>query len=72
MRDRENMRPIGTMALRYILPVMGTFFLESRVVVKRAMIWVIMVAKERCHVVRTIADRCEWLGRGMMWRIHLR
>lgn len=34
---------------------MGTFFLESRMVVYRAMIWVTTVANERCHVVRKIA-----------------
>lgn len=48
-------RPMGTMALRYMRPVIGTECLESRVVVKRAMIWVISVAKERCHVVRKMA-----------------
>lgn len=47
--------PIGTIARRYIRPVIGTFLLESRVWVKRAMIWVMRVAKARCHVVRTIA-----------------
>lgn len=52
IRDREKKRPIGTMALRYTRPVMGTFFRESRTLVKRAMIWVMMVAKRRCHVVR--------------------
>lgn len=55
MSDNENMRPIGTMALRYTLPVIGTFFLESSMVVKRAMSWVMSVAKPRCHVVRMIA-----------------
>jgi hypothetical protein len=44
--------PMGTMARRYTRPVMGTFFLESRMVVKRARIWVMIVAKTRCHVVR--------------------
>jgi hypothetical protein len=55
MSDRENMTPIGTMARRYTLPVMGTFLRESRTVVKRARPWVIRVAKPRCHVVRTMA-----------------
>lgn len=44
--------PMGTMARRYTRPVMGTFFLESRTVVKRARIWVMTVAKTKCHVVR--------------------
>lgn len=48
--------PMGTIALRYTRPVMGTEWRESRVVVKRAMIWVMMVAKTRCHVVRKIAE----------------
>jgi hypothetical protein len=50
----KNM-PMGTIALKYTRPVMGTFFLESRIVVNRARIWVIIVAKRRCHVVRKIA-----------------
>ena len=50
----KNM-PIGTMARRYTRPVMGTFFLESRMVVDRARNWVIMVAKTKCHVVRNMA-----------------
>jgi hypothetical protein len=33
---------------------MGTFFLESRMVVKRARDWVMMVAKTKCHVVRAM------------------
>jgi hypothetical protein len=44
--------PMGTIARRYTRPVMGTFFRESRMVVKRARIWVMIVAKTRCHVVR--------------------
>jgi hypothetical protein len=44
--------PMGTMARRYTRPVMGTFFRESRTVVKRARIWVMTVAKTKCHVVR--------------------
>lgn len=43
---------MGTMARRYTRPVMGTFFLESRTVVKRARIWVMTVANTKCHVVR--------------------
>jgi len=50
----ENMTPIGTIVLKYTLPVIGTFFLESSVVVKRAMSCVMTVAKSRCHVVRKI------------------
>jgi hypothetical protein len=46
--------PIGTIARRYTRPFIGTFFLESRRVVKRANSWVMMVAKMRCHVVRKI------------------
>jgi hypothetical protein len=38
---------------------MGTFFLESRTVVKRARIWVQMVAKPRCHVVRKMGKPAE-------------
>jgi hypothetical protein len=44
--------PMGTIARRYTRPVMGTFFLESRTEVQRARIWVMIVAKTRCHVVR--------------------
>jgi hypothetical protein len=47
--------PMGTIARRYTRPVIGTFFRESRMVVKRARIWVMTVAKTRCHVVRKIA-----------------
>lgn len=54
MSDRENMTPIGTMARKYTLPVIGTFFLESKTVVNLARPWVMMVAKVKCHVVRTI------------------
>lgn len=50
----KNM-PMGTIARRYTRPVMGTFFLESRIVVNRARNWVIKVAKTKCHVVRKIA-----------------
>ncbi len=52
-------RPMGTMARRYTRPVIGTFFLESSMVVVRAIIWVISVANARCHVVREIADECQ-------------
>lgn len=55
MSDRENMTPMGTIARKYTLPVMGTFLRESRTLVKRARPWVIRVAKPRCHVVRTMA-----------------
>jgi hypothetical protein len=44
--------PIGRMALRYIRPVILTVFRASRRVVVRARIWVMNVAKMRCHVVR--------------------
>lgn len=30
IRDKEKKTPMGTMALRYTRPFMGTFFLESR------------------------------------------
>jgi hypothetical protein len=49
---------------------MGTFFLESRTEVKRARIWVMTVAKIKCHVVRKmgksarpVSVRCENGGR---------
>lgn len=48
-------RPIGTMARRNTLPVIFTVFRPSSSVVVRARIWVISVAKARCHVVRIIA-----------------
>ena len=51
------MTPMGTMVLRYTRPVMGTFFLESSVWVKRAMSWVMRVAKDRCQVVRKMGYR---------------
>jgi hypothetical protein len=47
------------MARRYTRPVMGTFFLESRMVVKRARNWVMNVAKIKCHVVRKIGKSVE-------------
>jgi len=46
--------PIGTIALKYTRPVMGTFFLLSRIVVNLANNWVAQVANTRCHVVRRI------------------
>lgn len=52
---RLKKTPIGTMARRYTRPVMGTFFRESSMEVKRARSCVMMVAKTRCHVVRKIA-----------------
>jgi hypothetical protein len=57
-------RPIGTIARRYTRPVMGTFFLESRMVVKRARNWVMMVAKTRCHVVRKTGNSAAVVRRG--------
>jgi len=53
---------MGTIALRYTRPVIGTFFLESRMVVNRARPCVITVAKTRCHVVRKIAKMGLALG----------
>jgi len=55
IRLKLKKAPMGTIALRYTRPVMGTFFLESSRFVVRAMIWVIAVAKMRCHVVRKMA-----------------
>jgi len=49
--------PMGTMALRYTRPVIGTECLESNMFVVRAMICVMKVAKLRCHVVRKIAEK---------------
>lgn len=36
----------------YVSVVMGTLWRESRVLVKRAMYWVMMVPKTWCHVVK--------------------
>jgi len=47
-----NAAPIGTIARRYTRPVILTFFRSSKIVVKRAIIWVIIVANTRCHDVR--------------------
>jgi hypothetical protein len=44
---------------------MGTFFLESRMVVKRARNWVMMVAKTRCHVVRKMGKSARVLERAL-------
>lgn len=44
------------MARRYTRPFIGTFFLESRMVVKRARIWVMIVANTKCHVVRKMGN----------------
>ena len=49
---RLNAAPIGTMARRYTLPVIFTFFRSSKIVVKRAMSWVIIVANTRWTEVR--------------------
>lgn len=38
INDKLNIKPIGTIARRYILPVIGTFFREFSTVVKRARI----------------------------------
>ena len=62
--------PMGTMALRYTRPVMGTFFRESRMVVKRARSWVITVAKTRCHVVRKMAADVSYGIRGAEGRTY--
>jgi hypothetical protein len=66
MSDSENIKPMGKMARKYILPVMGTFFLESKTVVKRARSWVMRVAKAKCQVVRTMGKRKPAVS-----RIHL-
>jgi hypothetical protein len=50
LRLKNN--PIGTIALRYTLPVIFTVFLPSRSVVVRAIICVMMVANTKCHDVR--------------------
>jgi membrane-associated PAP2 superfamily phosphatase len=42
---------------------MGTFFLESRIVVKRARNWVMTVAKTRCHVVRKMGKSAVAVSR---------
>jgi hypothetical protein len=55
IRLKLKKTPMGTMALRYTRPVIGTFFLESSMVVNLAMSWVMIVAKIRCHVVREMA-----------------
>ena len=55
IKDRLKNAPIGTIARRYILPVILTVFRPSRSFVVRARSWVIRVAKSRCHVVRTTA-----------------
>src|ERR1700744_4258326 len=55
IRLRLKKTPMGTMARRYTRPVIGTFFRESSIVVKRASSWVMTVAKTRCHVVREMA-----------------
>ena len=56
--------PMGTMARRYTRPVMGTFFLESRMVVKRARNCVMMVAKIKCHVVRKMGKSVDVVSEG--------
>lgn len=54
--DNAKNKPIGTIALTYVRLVMGTCFLESRMVVNRAMICVMTDAEKRCHVVRNIGN----------------
>jgi hypothetical protein len=56
-------RPMGTMARRYTRPFMGTFFLESSMVVPRARNWVMMVAKIKCHVVRKMGKSVDCISR---------
>ena len=55
IKDRLNNAPIGTIARRYIRPVILTVFLPSRSFVVRASTWVMRVANSRCHVVSTTA-----------------
>ena len=64
IKDRLKNAPIGTIARRYIRPVILTVFRPSRSFVVRASNWVIRVAKNRCHVVRiTAADiHCKPYG----------
>lgn len=50
----EKKTPIGTIARRYILPVILTLWRPSRRVVVRDMICVTIVEKIRCHAVRRI------------------
>jgi hypothetical protein len=45
--------PMGKIARRYVPEFIFTFFRPSRRVVVLAMIWVMIVAKKRCHVVRS-------------------
>ena len=56
---RLNMTPMGTIARPYVCGVMGTLWRESSVDVKRARIWVMIVAKTMCHVVRNNAAELE-------------
>jgi hypothetical protein len=69
IRLRLKKTPMGTMARRYTRPVIGTFFRESSIVVKRASSWVMMVAKTRCHVVRVMAATVS-LGGGAAAETH--
>ena len=47
-----NIKPMGTMLLRYTLPVIGTFFRESSVFVNLAMSCVMSVPNTMCQLVR--------------------
>lgn len=55
IRLKLKKAPIGTIARRYTRPVILTVFRPSRRVVVRASIWVMSVAKARCHVVSMMA-----------------
>ena len=54
INDPLNAAPMGTIARRYRRPVILMFLRPSSIVVVRAMIWVMIVAKSKCHVVRMI------------------
>lgn len=54
INDREKKNPMGTIARKYILPVILIFLRPSISVVVLARIWVIIVPEVRCQHVRKI------------------
>lgn len=72
IRLRLKNSPIGTIALKYTLPVILTVFRPSRSFVVRAMTCVMNVANIKCHAVRRMgySDLKSAGSSAVFWRQH--
>jgi len=66
-----NAAPIGTIALIYIRPFIFCAFRESRIVVNRAIICVMKVAKIICHAVRSTGYAVGGKVRGNSFKLRI-